>query len=512
MLEHKALPRADFLSFTAAGAPWSDFEWLSQLVYQAVYSLGAMRGLWLLKIVLLLATWSVLRKLLKIHDLPGPWRAAALALWSGGVLAHSDIRPELFSLLLFSLVLYFLERHRLDQSSSAGRALAAVFLIFALWSNLHAGFFFGLILFFLYAAVWAVQGEGRKAAEVLAGAALGAAGSLCNPYGLGPHRVAWQHWLMREELSRYIKEWHPMTFENPLHWPFWFSLGFSAALVLYGAVSFAARRGQGARRDLWPWAPVLAAAYFGASTLAHARVAAFFNVTAALLMPLLAREALGKGRFMKSSVWGLFLVYGAFLAWVVPQISWAGVFNYKYVPRQAAEFMDSERAVVEPIRVFNQWEWGGYLAWRLHPWYKVSGDGRYLFHPQLKETAEATSESGRWRKFMEERGFSGALLPNLDMTFPATKVYPDGTSRAVLRPWYLFYMPMDRWALVYWDAQALFFVERRSASKGWLLKHEYRYLRPKDEGAFDEALRRKDIPARKLAEERGRHERETSRF
>ena len=33
MFDHGAVPRADFLSWTMAGRPWFDFEWLAQLIY-----------------------------------------------------------------------------------------------------------------------------------------------------------------------------------------------------------------------------------------------------------------------------------------------------------------------------------------------------------------------------------------------------------------------------------------------------------------------------------------------
>ena len=39
IVETGAIPRADWLSYTRAGAPWVDFEWLSQLLW-----LGAFRG------------------------------------------------------------------------------------------------------------------------------------------------------------------------------------------------------------------------------------------------------------------------------------------------------------------------------------------------------------------------------------------------------------------------------------------------------------------------------------
>ncbi len=502
IIENRSLPRADFLSFTAAGREWLDFEWLSQLVFCGAHSLGGMGGLWLVKIILLAASWLVLDKVLRLNQASGHARAGALGLWSAGVLAHSDIRPELFSVLFLSLTFHLLEIQRLGKRGPCKPALAGG-LLFALWANLHAGFTFGLALIVLYGLVEAARRRWAAAGGAALLAAAGAAGTLLNPYGLGPHRVAWHHFQMRAELSLYIKEWHPMTLENPLHWPFWAVLAFCGLLLLY-------RLAPWGEFESLPWAPALAAVYFGAGALAHARLAAFFNVSAVLFLCALAAEAgwLGQERLIRRILLAGFALYAGYLAWLIPHVSWRGVFNYKHVPRQATEFMARERRVVERLRIFNQWEWGGYLAWRLHPWFKVFGDGRYIFHAQLPETAGAASESGRWREFMEKKGLTGALVPNLDMAFPTRRLYPDKTSKTFQRPWYLFYMPRERWALVYWDDQALFLVERRAVPGDWLSRHEYRYWLPKDRPAFQEALRLGEIPAERLAAERARQEQE----
>ena len=380
-----------------------------------------------------------------------------------------------------------------------------VFGLFALWSNLHAGFAFGLILFGIYGGFDLAQKRWKAAGKMGLAISVGVAGTLGNPYGLGPYRVAWQHWLMRHDLSLYIKEWHPLTLENPLHWPLGLMLTLLAGLILYCLFGRLWRRIS--------MAPMLAAIYLGANTLAHERVAAYFNTAAVVLIFLLIKELgfLDEMRRLKKAVFSIFLGYAVFLLWLLPRISWAGLFNYKYVPRQAAGFLAQEQAIVRSLRIFNQWEWGGYLGWRLYPWYKVSCDGRYIFHDQLAQTAKAASDSGLWQKYLEKESMEGALLQNLDVKFSTRKAYPDGKTRLFLRPWYLFYMPRERWALVYWDDQALFFVDRHAVASDWLMQHEYRYLHPGDDAAFQEALRLGEIMLKKLSEERHRHRVEVGR-
>jgi hypothetical protein len=63
VLDHAALPRTDFLSFTADGQPWVLHSWLSAVVFATVYRAGGDSGLAALRAALLLATSAVLMRL-----------------------------------------------------------------------------------------------------------------------------------------------------------------------------------------------------------------------------------------------------------------------------------------------------------------------------------------------------------------------------------------------------------------------------------------------------------------
>jgi len=496
---HRALPRADFLSFTAAGEPWGDFEWLAQLSFQAFHCAGGMTGLWLLKIVLLACSCLCLDRLLARRNVGPRLRAAALVLWSAGMLPHGDLRPELFSVLFLSALMWRLEERRLGA--------AECFLGFSAWACLHPGFLVGLGLFPAYGLEAACRRRWAQAARHARDFTLAGLATLCNPYFLLPHRIAWEHWTMRHDLARAIKEWQPMSLENPLYWPFWPTLILVCVLAA-AALRRETRRRPEAPEQAAPWALIAATLYLGASSLGHERGSIFFSAAAAAAIPLLAKDDL----FSRRALGACIAVYAAFALWLMPRVSWAGVFNYKFVPRPAAEFMAKERQVLEPLRLYNQWEWGGYLGWRLRPWHRVFQDGRYIFHDLLVGGAEAARSPQAWQKFIDEHKLSGGLMLNLDRMLPAKKRYPDGTLKDFSRPWYVFYMPKARWALVYWDEQALLFVDRRAAPASWLAEHEYRYVRPKDDAAFQEALRLKEIPAAAAAAEEQRHREELKKF
>ena len=52
ILADGAVPRVDDLSYTAAGLPWVDHEWLTQVAFAALFGLGGSPALWLAKVAL----------------------------------------------------------------------------------------------------------------------------------------------------------------------------------------------------------------------------------------------------------------------------------------------------------------------------------------------------------------------------------------------------------------------------------------------------------------------------
>lgn len=487
--DHRALPYAEFLSFTPPSRPWLDFEWLAQLVFHGVHGAFGLYGLWALKIGLLLACWRVLDLTLRDGGASQEVRAGSLVLWAAGTLASSDIRPELFSLLLFCVCLRVLEGVRQGRIEPRPRLALKAAALFALWSSLHGGFAFALTLGAVYAAGEIVAGRARRAAGIAGATAAGALGALVNPYGWGPYRVILDHLAERGDVSRYITEWQPLSAAGMLHWPLYGLLALTlAAIGLRLAVS----------SQFWraavPWGAVLACGHFGANTLLHARVGPFFAIVAVLFLALVAEDARGWfRRFWLAAV----AAAAAFTLWLTPQLSWSLPFSYRHVPRAAAAYMDAQQPVLSPLRLYNEWEWGGYLSWRLRPWYRSFVDGRYVFHDHLALIAAAARSPDSWQEFLAARRLNGALVANRAQMFPTPK-FP--------RPWYVGYFPKDKWALVYWDDQALLFVERRAMPAAWLASHEYKWLRPRDEAAFQDALKSGKIPKSELEAEKKRHE------
>jgi len=489
--ETGALPSADWLSSTRAGAPWVDFEWISQLAYDALYRHGGMASLWAFKAAMMAASAYLLFKTLELYTDSVPARWAAAALWGAASLTRSDIRPELFSLIGFGLVFLALERRRLGRAIPGPGWLAPLFCV---WANLHPGFVYGLALIGLYAAADAVERKGRALWLYLAAAA---AGSLLQAYGLASLEVIWRHWQDMQHIQGRISEWRGIRLDDPWHWPFWIALASAS-----GAALLMLRRGR--RPALGPLAALL---FFGFTASRHSRMAAY-SVTCAV--PLLvhflgeaglqARTALRRGLLT-----ALLCAAGAFTLTCSLKYGFTrAFFNDHFLPRAAAEFL--ARGVPEPSKrvLYNPWGWGGYLGWRLPPGFLVFQDGRYLFHDLLAEGSDALQDPVLWQAFLNRRGVDLALMENVPLRAESTRAYPDGSTRTFWRPYYLSYMPVSDWALVYWDDKALLFARRASLPAKWLAAREYRLARPHDEDALADALSRGEVPARALEAERAR--------
>jgi hypothetical protein len=474
IMAHGMVPRADSFTFTSFGAPWIDFEWCTQLTWYAVHFLTGLWGLWALKAVLLVAAFWPVDGLLREKNVSDAARAAALATWLCAMLAQADLRADLFSAICFAVLLRRLEARRTSFLFGFG--------LFALWANFHAGFILGFGLY-LWLAL-AARLDRRAAPPALAAEATGAVlGSLINPYGAGLYRVLFAH--AAEPATRAILEWQAPSAHNAFQVPL-----LAAIVVATGAAFIGWRR---ASKFLFGAALAsLCAAVFSARFGSYFAAASAMFIFSAFPRPRAAFVAAG-------------LAVATALLYPTLRFNVRRPFNDLYVARRAADFVAREQTALGGLRLFNQYEWGGYLGWKLGPAGRVFGDGRYLFAGQLGEINDALTSAENLADFAARRRLDGFLIKNLDAKLPSTRVYPDGKTRDFNRPWYVTYLPRRRWALVYWDDQALVFVDRDKATPAWLAAHEYHYTIPGDEAARDDARARGEIPAAAEKAEAARH-------
>jgi hypothetical protein len=244
ILAARALPSVDTWTFTAAGSAWLDQQWGAQAVLAAAYGLAGWTGLVLLRVALIAAMFAAVFGAARAAGLDLR-RAAWLTLASFAVVAGAlALRPQLFGMTLFALVLWIVARRR----SNPGRVWL-VPLIVAVWANLHGSFFLGPVLLGL---AWLQDLEQRvpDRHRMLRIAAVSIAASLANPFGLEVWRYAVGLSTNAFVTSR-ITEWQPTSLRSVDGALFFGSLALVGLLI--------ARRGRPVA-----WSSLLSLAIFAA--------------------------------------------------------------------------------------------------------------------------------------------------------------------------------------------------------------------------------------------------------
>ncbi len=470
--QHRQIPSSDVFSYTAQGQPWI-YSVGSGLLFYAAYRVGKYALLTWLGAAACAGTVALLI-----------WRrsalAAALAILAIPVIVlRTGPRAEMFTIVLFAAFLTVLWRQH-----ETGRArLWLLPLLMIAWVNLHRGFAAGLGLMGGYVLVEVLEmvwpERRRAAADRLRYAwpwlLATVAATVVNPWGAGIY-----HALLRQErataaLTQSISEWVPAR----LNWTL-ASMSFSLrnpdgafyVLLLVAAVALL----------LALWRRQLGAAVLlsGAALMAirHIRFQALFaEVVVVVGGAVLASALAGRWERIRQTRLGSFAVIG--LAYCVVGLaclragdlvsnrSYLGSTNLStfgwglswWFPTDAAAFMERENV---PGRMFNSFNEGGYLTWRLGPKYPDYIDGRILpFGPQLFERNQqlmsTPPDSPEWQREAEQYDINAIIVPLA--RYNGLELFP------VLRQ----FCASPTWRPVYLDEVSAVFV-RRSPSNASLVQ------------------------------------------
>ncbi|MBZ5705967.1 MAG: hypothetical protein LAN63_11475 [Acidobacteriia bacterium] len=459
--QHHQIPSTDVFSYTAQGQPWI-YPVGSGLVFYAAYLLGGWALLsWLGAAVctgtaaLLLRRGSVITAALAILVIPR-------------IALHTTPRADMFTVLLFAWFLTLLWEHH----ETGGARLWLLPVLMIAWVNLHLGFAAGLALLGGYALIEALELLWRErrhaAAERLRRAwpwlvaTIGA--TLVNPWGWGVYRALLRQNAAMAEHSQWIIEWAParlswtlvtsgLSFRNP-GGAFYLML-----LIAAVAVPLALLRRQLGAAMLLGGAALL--------SVRHIRFQALFAVVVVIVAGAVLTAALssiqsrlGDARLRSMLAIGATVVV-ALLACVrsfdlVTDRSYLGTTELGsfgtglswWFPEGAAAFIERENI---PVQIFNSYNEGGYLSWRLGPKYRDYIDGRAIpFGPDLFQrngTLLLTPpNSPEWQSEAERYGISAMIVPLA--RYNALQFFP------VLRQ----FCASDAWRPVYLDEVSAVFV------------------------------------------------------
>ncbi len=147
ILNHHGLFYHDFLSFTVFGKPFVPYEWGSEVLFTLADRIGGLAGVVIFTGLIVASTYALVTHFLRSRGVD-PLLALGVGLFAALVSElHWLSRPHIFTSLASIALLILLER-----SQRRWRALWLFAALFVVWTNLHGGFLFGLVLIGVYVA------------------------------------------------------------------------------------------------------------------------------------------------------------------------------------------------------------------------------------------------------------------------------------------------------------------------------------------------------------------------
>lgn len=227
LLAH-GLPHHDSLAILSHGHQWIDQQWLPQLFYYGLYTLGGF-SLASHVNVLLFASAAGIGLVAARRRGASPSRVLVCAL-PALLLTARFIRAEVPAQVLFVLLLLLLVR----ESRRPSKLVLLAFPLVALWANVHGSAVLGAILVSLLGVIELLRALRLGARRRLARGVLLAIGAwpwlLATPYGWGVldyYRVTLWH----PAFAKYITEWQSPRLDTLWGATFFVAVAFAAIVV-----------------------------------------------------------------------------------------------------------------------------------------------------------------------------------------------------------------------------------------------------------------------------------------
>ena len=427
--------------------------WLSDIVFYLFYLLGGFILLGMLKSVIVSACGILLLRRNSSAGVP-PGLAALLLIPCMVATSQAWVeRPQLWT-FLFSIVFMKLLH---DGRENGVRSWGWLPFLMIVWANLHAGAVFGVVLigFFWFGEAWRrLRGETSsvRLALLCAVGLLAFAATFLNPYG---SRIPMQLLAHANQTNHsgpvsYIMEWLPPTTERtPL---------FYILFSLWGAAILARLR----RIDPAELLFFCAFSYMGFNQVRHA---VFVPLLAGFYLPASLYD-IAQSLPRQPLRWQLRPVAGAMpvaltLTFLVALNAATGALGAglktSQFPVEAASFVRENRL---PANLYNFYDWGGYLMWRLYPDYLVFVDGRNTSLEMLEASNRIDTASEGWAGVLDRYGVNTVI----------TRTCYDDTGGPVQLVESIAVHP--GWALVHADDTALVYLRRGDRTRELVARFE----------------------------------------
>lgn len=411
ILETKSIPHTEPFIYPYEGRAYVSHEWLADVIFYLIESTVGLAGLVLLAAILLASTFTVIYSYVSTRfDVRLP--TLLLVLWGAGVTSLNWVtRPHLISMCLLALWLVWIDKVARGEKFP----LWVFFVTMIAWSNLHGEFIAGMLATLAYTAGWTMEFLfNRLHTDPKTGARLWAVflgsgvASLLNPATYHPY-VTIFGFVGNPYLMSRMSESNPPDFSQGT---FLILLGLLVISILLLALH--PKRLDAGRAFLLVG--------FSAMSLMAARNIHLYGVVAPFV---LAETLIGLTRsgvvqsvekVLKSiegkvkAAWWPVVTSLVFVALILgTKVRTLYAFDPTFLPIDAVTWLEEHP---QEGRMFNDLNWGGYIAWRLWPEQKTFADSMADVTGEMTFDYETIlTMSNGWEALMSRYDIAWVILP-----------------------------------------------------------------------------------------------------
>jgi hypothetical protein len=453
ILQHGGLLGNDPFTYTVANHHWTMHEWLNEVLFAVEFSIG---GLGLIVLILSAVTWLGLVAVMQKARLRNPGRGVLGLGMLIAVVAGFPIwgpRVQMFTFAFTALTLFLVERY----FARGGKAMWLLVPLFVLWSNLHGEFVVGLG-FIAVILVAELVGERlhmpdpaprSRLLPVLYLLIACTAVSMINLngpgilfYAAGTQTSAAQQSLIEEWFSPSFHDWEVLVYG---------AMMLSLAMLIVFNRRIRARDvalvlvvtalSLQSARHIELFVAVGTPVFIDQLAIATPRMRAAYRRLRRAPATAPPRNRVQPPLLFRLTAYAMLMagLGGVYIAWLVPKMQ-LQPFSLTYAqefPVCAAQWL---AGAPEPLKIFNQYGEGGYLAYTLSSHGDkvfIFGDAALMGDQMLYTYAAVETATPSWDSIIRKYGTDIVLddinTPLADVMEHAadwTKVYQDGLSVA----------------------------------------------------------------------------------
>jgi hypothetical protein len=415
ILNNRIVPTKDIFSHTLTGTERPPYEWLTQFLFAISNRVAGLDGVVLMVSIVIAFSFTFLYvQAAKRSGMPLTSLFLTILAMSASSL-HWLPRPHIITFLFLALLLERLETVQRGDTV----AIWQLPLLMLFWVNLHGGFIFGFLVLLAYLTGWAWEKWIKKSdpesanwRQLWHGFLLMGLASFLTPDGLG----SWEAVLNNH--SHYILSRTLETMPPGIHqvgtWPFFF-------LVILSVVFLLSARKQTQASHVFLLAGMACMGLF------MARNIPLYAISAAFVLPLWAKESLHTwNKWIKVEermirlqkplhgvLWPILMGLGLTICIVGRQVVQGDTllqFDQRVFPTQAVDWLEKHP---QSGHMFNEFNWGGYLLYRLWPDKRVFVDSQTDFYGEkmMREYEQVITASEGWENVLARYDVSWVILP-----------------------------------------------------------------------------------------------------